>query len=298
MIHRKRLTRQGAQDARGRVRYVETAPWPGAQVLRPAQHGGLTWRAPVDLHFADAVEALPLSLSEVMLAAAHLPLVLSDGAVPRPMVLLRARGAQQGLIVKGRIASRYLPQILRFYPFCPLPQPQVGQLVLAGDLDGGYLGYAQDGQAVFDSAGQLSPPVAQLVQHLTQWQAGRDAALIAAKALARADLLRPAHSAAPGWRMVDPQKLADLDAATVAILHQTGALALAHAVIISTGHMARLLDHGSATATGLPDGPTAPMPLAGQDFIAAMARAQEDTSQTLFDALASQPPAVTESTGR
>jgi hypothetical protein len=135
-------------------------------------------------------------------------------------------------------------------------------------MDGAHLLPGQAGAGwmpVFDETGQLAHDAAQRVQAMAQWQAGRDAALVAARALARAGVLCPARGLADGWQTVDPTKLAALPANRAAALHSNGGLGLAHALVTGAGHWPRLFA-GQASHVA-PD-------TAGQDFVRAFGLAQ------------------------
>ena len=269
MIRRKRLVRRGAQDAPVRVRYAEPPLWSGAASLKASLHSGHVWRIPDDLEFAQGLKAVPLALSEALHAAAFLPLALTNDKVPRPMIVMAAvPDMPSPLIVDGRLSGRYLPMILRFYPFLPLRDPQEPALVVAGDMGGVHLLQGQAGAAwmpVFDDTGQLAPDAADRVQGLAQWQAGRDAALAAARGLAQAGVLCPARGLADDWQTVDPALLAALPPERVAAMHDSGALALAHALITGAGHWPRLYTSQAPYTTKVS---------AGQDFLQAFGRAQ------------------------
>ena len=269
MIRRRRLVRGGGDAAPVRVRYAEPPLWSGAVSLKATLHGGHIWRLPEDLRFAESVAMLPLALAEALQAAAYLPLALTSDQVPRPMILLAAQaGTASPLITAGRLAGRYLPAILRFYPFLPHRDPAERHLVVAGDMAGTHLLQGQAGgrwMPVFDETGQLAPDAALRVQAMAQWQAGRDAALVAARALSQAGVLCPARGLAEGWQTVDPAKLAALSPDLAATLHRNGGLALAHALITGAAHWPRLFAAQASHVAA---------DTAGQDFLQAFGRAQ------------------------
>lgn len=276
MIRRKRLVQSGATKAPLRIRYAEPPLWSGAVSLKATLHGGHVWRIPEHLGFAAGLSAVPLALSEALHAAAFLPLALTTGKVPRPMILLAAGpDTASPLVVDGRLSGRYMPMVLRFYPFLPLRDLQERSLVVAGDTGGGHLLQGRAGAGwlpVFDAAGQLATETAKRVQGLAEWQAGRDAALAAAQVLEQAGVLAPARGLAEGWQTVDPSLLAALPSDRVAAMHDSGALALAHALITGAAHWPRL--HA---------GQSRPVPVdrAGQEFLQAFGRAQADDGYVL-----------------
>ncbi len=289
---RSRRARNGAasDNAKVRVRYSEPPLWAGAAALKPSLHDGHVWHAARDLHFAEPLDAVPFALAEALNAASCLPLALAPGAVPRPMIILRGQGSVATSLIKGgRLSGHYMPAVLRFYPFMPLMDPQDHDLVVAGDLAGRHIQPGCPGagwQDIFDDKGQLAPATAMHLQDLARWQAGRDAALTAARALARAGVLCPAPGFSPGWRSVDLARLAALPAEVVADLHRTGALGLAYALVTAAAHLPRVVQ--SLTTHDTAEVTTA----LGQDFIAAMGRAQSDTAGAVHQALALSSEAV------
>lgn len=281
MIHRRAFARRAAPPAMRQARFHEPPLFSGAVALQAGPHGGLVWQAPRDLRFAEACTALPIALPEALAAAASLPLALAPGRVPRPMVVLSPGGdTRTPLLRDGRLVGRYLPAILRFYPFLPVLDGPGLRAVVAGDLAGAHLlkGRASDGwRPVFGPGGQLAPEAAERVQALSVWQAQRDAALSAARALKAAGLLRPAPLAGEGWQTVDPARLPDLPEPTLGRLNRCGALALAYALVTGATHLPRLVaaEHSAVPASLA----------AGGDFLAAFARgadADADAGATLL----------------
>ena len=242
--------------------------------LDPSRHGGHVWRVPDSLAFAATVTAVPLALTEVLRAAAFLPLAIRAGDEPRPMVVLSSGGGghSRSLIQGGRIAGRMVPAILRFYPFVPMLG--ASGWFLGGDLAGGWMRPGppdQDWHPIFGSDGQLSSAAAERVQALTTWQTGRAAALNAARGLAQAGLLCPAPVLNdPNWLSVDPDRLMALRGQDLDRLNRDGALALGYALLTGACQMPRLLDQGRAAP------PTAVADGAASGFIAAFAKAQGD----------------------
>jgi len=74
-----------------------------------------------------------------------------------------------------------------------------------------------------------------------------------------------ARGLADDWQTVDPALLAALPPERVAAMHDSGALALAHALITGAGHWPRLYTSQAPHTTKVS---------AGQDFLQAFGRAQ------------------------
>jgi hypothetical protein len=255
---------------------VEEAPlFASAVSLDPARHSAHVWRPPKDLGFARHLGALPLALTEVLRAAAFLPMAIAAGPVPRPMVVMSAMpGTPSPLIREGRILGRHVPAILRFYPFLPMPGAADG--VPGGDPEGGLLlqGQVSAGwHPVFGPDGALSAPTAERVAALATWQKGRQAALAAARALSEAGVLCPAPVLSDDtWLSVDPDRLMGLPAAQVAALNRSGAMALGYALMTAASHLPSLVESSGTVAPR-----AAATSSAASGFIAAFAQAGAET---------------------
>jgi hypothetical protein len=284
IVHKSRSRPvSGRGAALPNLRYSEPPLWQGA-ALQPSVHTAHLWRAPPDLGFAAHLSALPFALTEATICAAHLPLALTAEAVPRPMIVLNAQGdgGPSPLIDQGRLLAGYLPAVLGLYPFFCQRHARTQALELAADMQGACIlaemaGTASAGwQPIFDDSGQLSPALQARKTALATWQNSRDAAINAARALASLGLLCHAPLIGPAWQSVDTDRLMQLDGAALARLSQSGALALAYALVIGAAHLPRLVQgmvqgRGSAAGSGAQTG-TVPS-RAAQDFMAAFAMA-------------------------
>jgi hypothetical protein len=87
--------------------------------LDPALHGERGLRRRPDYGFARGTNAIPISLSEIAVAAVWYPVVFADEAGARPIAIVGLR-ADENLYVdaKGRwLQGAYVPAYVRCYPF-------------------------------------------------------------------------------------------------------------------------------------------------------------------------------------
>lgn len=84
-----------------------------------ARHGAMRLRTPLDFRFASAANAVPLTLSEIPLAAQWYPIAFTPEAKPRPLAILGLRDGEN-LFVDSKGCWRegaYVPSYVRRYPF-------------------------------------------------------------------------------------------------------------------------------------------------------------------------------------
>jgi hypothetical protein len=84
-----------------------------------AQHGTMRLRTPLDYQFTRDANAVPLTLSEIPLAAPWYPIAFTHEARPRPVAILGLRDGEN-LFVDGKGRWRegaYVPTYVRRYPF-------------------------------------------------------------------------------------------------------------------------------------------------------------------------------------
>ncbi|MDO8408718.1 MAG: SapC family protein [Phenylobacterium sp.] len=84
-----------------------------------AQHGTMRLRTPLDYGFAGGANAVPLTLSEIPLAAPWYPIAFSREPRPRPLAILGLREGENLFVdSKGRWREgAYVPIYVRRFPF-------------------------------------------------------------------------------------------------------------------------------------------------------------------------------------
>jgi SapC len=196
-------------------------------------------------YFATA-NAIPLTIDEFISAQRHFPIVFSSGEVPVPLALM---GLNEGVNVFVNEEGRphhpfYVPAYVRRYPYLLAKLDQKSdELSLCFDPDSGLVGEGGDGPALFDGD-KPSEALGQILKFCEDFEIAAQRTNAFVKELQEMDLLidgevsiQPEGAAQPfmyrGFRMVDEQKIRDMDAEQLARLNQNGILALIIAHLFS-----------------------------------------------------------------
>jgi SapC len=210
--------------------------------LHAGYHTKPTDRAP---HFATA-NAIPLTIDEFISAQRHFPIVFSSGEVPVPLGLM---GLNEGVNVfvneEGQpLNPFYVPAYVRRYPYLLARlDPKNEELSLCFDPDSGLVGEGGDGPALFDGD-KPSETLTQILKFCEDFEIAAQRTNAFVKELQAMDLLidgevsiQPDGAAQPfmyrGFRMVDEQKLRDMDAEQLHKINQNGILPLLMAHLFS-----------------------------------------------------------------
>ena len=225
--------------------------------LSPAQHGELKVRDG-NLSFAADTAYVPVMTSEFAFASRDYPLLFAARtAAPIALVGLRERN----LFLDGGdwLADTYVPAYVRRYPFTTVRMEDDGQgnggFVMVVDAACDRFG-ADEGMALFEN-GEPSFYTRQVMQFCEQFHLDAlateafSAALMAQEGLLidrRADVTLPSGEklGVDGFRVVDPERFAALDEATVADWHRKGWLALIHFHLASLERFQNLLRRQAA----------------------------------------------------
>lgn len=222
-----------------------------------AHHAGWRLRGG-DYGFAADTAYVPVVIGEFVPVARHYPILFVDGEIPAPVALLGIEQANLFVEDGAWTAHAHIPAYVRRYPFGYIATGEGDRFVLA--LDAGsdrFVQSGEEGQPLFvDGA-----PSALTRQALGFCEAFRvDAAATSdfCKALVQADLLveRRADLTLPdgarfgiqGFKLVDAERFAKLDAATVVDWQHRGWLALVHHHLASLDHFHALLARKLARA--------------------------------------------------
>lgn len=230
-------------------------------------HAGMRLRPIPSFDFARGMPVVRVLASEVAQVAPNFTIVfLKENEVFTPFALMGlAQGENLYVSDEGRWLGFYVPAMLRRYPFMfgrsaegadGQGNNSQGNAVLMVEQD---LLSPDEGEPLFDDAGgEPSGPVARAIQFLTEVEVGaaRTAALV--KSLADLDLMellplqvtRAGGEPTPlgGLFVINEAKLNGLADDAFLALRRSGALAFAHAQILSIGQLARLQARASAKA--------------------------------------------------
>ena len=221
-------------------------------VVSPTEHADKTWRRFTSYrHAADAM-VVPLVSTELILAAAALPV----GFVPtadgyEPIALL---GVETGhnLFVHpdGQWLGRYVPAALRSYPFQVAARAD-GEKMLCVDEDSGLLRDDASGEAFFTDEGELAPALREVFDFLHHLEVERQITAIACGLLQDHGLLEPWPITLKDgddqrpleglWRISEPQ-LKAIDGAVLQLLRDGNALPMVYCQLLSMQHLGLLAD--------------------------------------------------------
>ena len=230
-------------------------------------HRSLRLQARQPYHFAAQQSLVPVMASEMAQVAREYAVVFSDVVGSLPLALLGARQGHNAYVrPSGHWAARYVPAHVRRYPFvlaesAPANAPKgtngtngagaadtAGTRLVMVDADAPHL-VSEGGLPLFETGGKPSQVLQQVqnVLMMLERESLRTLQLMAEVEAAgllieRMIPLQP-KTGAPlglnGLRVVDEERLAALDPATLHALQKSGALRLVYAHLMS---MANLLD--------------------------------------------------------
>lgn len=228
-----------------------------AMAITFARHGAMRLRAPLDYGFARKVEAVPLGLGEIPLAAQHYPVVFTDEPAPRPVAVLSLRPGENLFVdEKGQwLEGAYVPAVVRRYPFGLAPVGEQGEPVLCVDTIAEVL-TDEGGLPLYDGLkpGKLLRKAIQLCQAVAVDEAAaadltgrlRELDLLDARA-ARAQIPKSGlQLGLSGFLTIDEARLRALDDDIFLGLRRAGWLNAVYAQMNSVLNWHRLADHTHA----------------------------------------------------
>jgi len=242
------------------------------QPLAASLHGKLKARNTEVAPYLAQTHAIPLTIDEFMSAQRFFPIIFSTGENPVPLALM---GLNEGVNVfldeEGKPYNpMYVPAYVRRYPYLLARlDPSKDELTLCYDPESGLIG-EDEGKPLFDGE-QPSETLTQVLKFCEEFEVAAQRTQAFVKELDAMELLidgevsiQPEGAEQPfvyrGFRMVDEQKLRDMDAETLHKLNQNGILPLLHAHLFSLALMRELfqrqLQQGKAppTAAAPPQG--------------------------------------------
>jgi SapC len=170
--------------------------------------------------------------------------------------LFLPRKADGSVVPGARWQARYVPAMLRAYPFT---MAKLDATQLAMCIDESWSGWSQDeGQALFDEKGDATPYLEQLRVFTEQIEVEVERTRLAGLLLMEMGLLQERRLDATladgsklqldGFLALDEQRYAELTEAQVLQLHKNGLLAVLHMHQVSLGNVRALLDRRQEAA--------------------------------------------------
>jgi len=222
------------------------------QPLAASLHGKLKARSAENAPYLVNTHAIPLTIDEFSSAQRHFPIIFSAGETPVPLALM---GLNEGVNVfiddEGKPHNPiYVPAYVRRYPYMLARiDPSKEELTLCYDPESDLVS-EKEGKPLFDGD-QPSETLTAVLKFCEEFEVAGQRTQAFVRELEAMDLLidgevsiQPEGAAQPflyrGFKMVDEQKVRDLDAQTLHKIHQNGILPLIVAHLFSLGLMREL----------------------------------------------------------
>lgn len=215
------------------------------------QHARLALKKNFGLEFTAKVNAVPVNMIEMPQICHFYPIAFSPDENATPVALVGLRDNENLFLdKKGEwMADAYIPAYIRRYPFIFSEIPGGDQLTLCIDMNSAVT--EENGeQRFFDAEGNATPLAQNALEFCKSYHAAAQQTVEFSKALAASGLLvdRRAEINATGnrrisfsgFRIVDEQKLAQMDDKTFIEWRQKGYLPFLYAHLFSGAQWQRL----------------------------------------------------------
>jgi len=222
--------------------------------VNKVEHAGKGWRKPKNYSYAAKEALVPIVGLEVAIAAVNMPLAFVKHEQNTQLVGVLGPQVDFNMFVAddGKWLGAYIPGILRSFPF-RLAQVQ-GRAEMALCVESDYLNNPDT--PIYDDAGELARPVAEIVNFLNMYEASRQRTAFSANALEEAGVLTPwpikvrspdgrEAPALTGLLRVDEAALNALDEAAFLKLRKIGALPIAYGQMLSISRLELLARLGA-----------------------------------------------------
>jgi len=177
-----------------------------------------------------------------------------------PIAVFGLRAGENLCVEDGSWRVRYVPAVLRLYPF-GLARVEQDQMVVC--VDESWKGFGAQGESLFDAQGNPSEFTTKVQKQLESFEMEVERTRLAGDVLVNKGLLREMRFDATlpdgtklsvdGFLTVDEDKLAKLSDADVLEFSRNGLMGLIHAHQISLGNMTRLVEwHAERAAKSKP----------------------------------------------
>ncbi|MFA7276606.1 MAG: SapC family protein [Pseudobdellovibrionaceae bacterium] len=219
--------------------------------LEATRHKGLALKKDFGLGFAKGANAVPINMIEFPQICHFYPIAFAPDANASPVAILGLRdGENLFLNTKGEwLSDTYIPAYLRRYPFIFSEQSGGDQLTLCIDAVDSVVEKNGE-QKFFDDSGEASMLSKNALEFCKSYHAAAGQTLKFCKDLNDAGLLveRAAEIAVPGgrkinftgFRIIDEEKLANLDEKTFMDFRKKGWLPFIYAHLFSGAQWIRL----------------------------------------------------------
>ena len=216
------------------------------QPLSSSLHGKYKSRPSDKAPYLAKANAIPLTIDEFMMAQRHYPIVFSSGDVPVPLALM---GLNDGVNVfiddEGKpLNPVYIPAYVRRYPYLLARLDQKAEeLSLCFDPTSDLVGEGGEGSPLFEDD-KPTEGLTAILKFCEDFEVAAQRTAAFVKELQEMDLLidgevtiQPGDAAQPflyrGFRMVDEEKMREMNGDQLRKINQNGILPLIYAHLFS-----------------------------------------------------------------
>jgi hypothetical protein len=232
--------------------------------LNSRDHGEWRARSVDKAEWLDNQHAIPLTVEEFPIAQRDFPIIFSAGDNPVPLALM---GLNEGINVffdeNGTpLGDHYIPAYIRRYPFLLARlQPDKEEMSLCFDPTAGVLGEFDEGEKMFVD-GQASEHTKGVLDFCEKFEEAGARTQAFVEELTKADLLMEGEVAIQqsdkpdtpyvyrGFKMVNQDKLRELDGEKVKEWHSFGLMPLIYAHLFSLDLMRVIFSKQTALGKG------------------------------------------------
>jgi hypothetical protein len=220
--------------------------------LNSRDHASWKSKTMESIKWAATQHAVPLTVEEFVLAQRDFPIVFSSGNNTVPLALMGLNeGVNTYIDDEGKaIGEFYLPAYIRRYPFMLAKlSPEAQELSLCFDPTSEAIGDYPDGEPLFDSEGNPGAPVQAALQFCDTFEQAGAKTQAFIEEISKHDLLMDGEIAITrnddpdtpyiyrGFRMIDEEKLRNLDKDLLQQWSANGILPLLYAHLFSLDMM-------------------------------------------------------------
>lgn len=239
-----------------------------------AAHRTLRLQLPLaDCRFAETSNALFIAAGELGQAVREFPVVFVEAGKDEqgrteiaPIVVCGVVKDQNLYVEHGEWRARYLPAVLRLYPFC-IGRVDGDRFALGMDAQCSALSETA-GEPLFSATGEASATVRSAFESLQAFDGDCQRTRLMCGRLRDLGLLQPSRFDATldngatltvdGFFTVEEKKFAELPDADIVSLHRDGTLGMVHAHHVSLGHFNRLVEWHAERLKAAPAAAPAP----------------------------------------
>lgn len=227
--------------------------------ITPQQFANKAWQRATNYAFAAKVNVIPVVAAELANASPLFPLgfMQIDASFQLMAITSLLPGANLFVAPNGDWLGRYIPAVLRGYPFRLVKAQDKDKNILCIDEGSGLVVEAGRGEAFFDEAGHPARALKDMLDFISKIEVNRVVTQAAVDALQAADLIQKwplsmqagdRTVAVEGLYRIDETRLNAVTDDVFLSLRKAGGLPLAYAQLLSMNQLAMLQMAGDVQA--------------------------------------------------